>query len=133
MKISKQSRARVSKIMKEYFKDQVFDFAYGNMRCKYKIKSVIPNKEDYEVVCKPFKIHVEVLSAQRQMIKRGEDGSRLKDADGLFVMEYKSFYADKRHAHRYNHSIRNNVKDLTLFKVFGIHFSDLEVGTVKWN
>jgi hypothetical protein len=75
---------------------------------------------------------VEVLYTERRQIKR-EHGIRVRDEGGNYVYEYGRCFPDKKHAHRYNHCIRSDAKNKTLFKVFGLHMSDLEVSNIKWS
>lgn len=130
--MKQSSRKRVSVILKEYFKDKVFDYEYGNMRCQYKIKSVIPVKDFYEHPLKEFKLNVEVVLTETRVIQWDRNFGRVRDENGNLVYHWKKAYCSKTHAHRYNHQIRRDAKSQSIFKVFGINQYDIQDGTVKW-
>jgi hypothetical protein len=128
-----ETRKRLAKIAKDHLKDKVFYYESDNMRCQYKIKSVIPDKSIYDYVSYDFTLNLEVISVERRTYVRDEFGLLRRGEDGLLVREFRKYSPDKKFAHDYNHRVRGHAKNPIIFKALGLREYDIKVDKVKWN
>ena len=131
--MNKEIRKGLAKIAKTHLKDKVFKYEDDYIRIQYKIKSVVPDKTDNKYVDYELKLGIEVISLERKMLVKGENGLNVRGEDGRLIREFRRYVADKTFAHRNNHKLRFHAKTPTIFKALGIKGYDIKVGTIKWN
>lgn len=126
-------RKKTAKLLKKLLKDKVYHYESGNMRCDYKITSVIHSKRTYDHMYHEFKLKVEVISTEKRYMKWDDNLVRVRDENGEFVYYWRKFYADKTHAHRYNNGLRRDAIDKMEMKALGLMSCDFEDALIKWN
>ena len=131
--MNKTLRKRLANIAKRTLKDKVFRYEDDNTRVQYKIKSVVPNKTDNKYVDYDLKLGLEVISLERKMFVRGENGLSVRGEDGRLVREFRKYVADKRFAHNNNYKLRGAAMRNIVFKALGIREYYIKVATIKWN
>lgn len=118
MSYTKEQIKNISKIMKRHLSDKEFSCDGGSYnRFRYKVVPII-SRDKYN---NEFHFKIVVTKFENSRMVRGENGF-VRDENGEYVREWRKCRGSKLTSHRHNYTLRNEIRNIPILKVFGIRW-----------